>query len=255
MGVIALFVAVLPRLAIGGREIFFAEASGPDDEKVAPQIRRTASLLWRLYAALTRAADHRAGDDRHAAVRLGLQHLRHDRRRRFLAAPAVDCRLPEPGRGVGDHRVHVPGRRELRAAVPRAGAGATGASSPTTKSCAPTPASSSIATIVLAITIRASVGSGDLFRTALFQVLSIITTTGFASVDFQLWNDQAKAVLLGLMFIGGCAGSAGGGPKVVRHLLLARFTLQELRRTPASARDSSGQARRPRRARARSCRA
>ena len=53
MGVIALFVAMLPRLAIGGREIFFAEASGPDDEKVAPQIRRTAALLWRLYAGLT----------------------------------------------------------------------------------------------------------------------------------------------------------------------------------------------------------
>src|SRR5687767_3892706 len=53
MGVIALFVAILPRLAIGGREIFFAEASGPDDEKVAPQIRRTAALLWRLYAVLT----------------------------------------------------------------------------------------------------------------------------------------------------------------------------------------------------------
>src|SRR5687767_5076691 len=53
MGVIALFVAVLPRLAIGGREIFFAEASGPDEEKVAPQMRRTAALLWRLYAVLT----------------------------------------------------------------------------------------------------------------------------------------------------------------------------------------------------------
>src|SRR5687767_3564822 len=53
MGVIALFVAVLPRLAIGGRELFFAEASGPDDEKVAPQIRRTAALLWRLYSVLT----------------------------------------------------------------------------------------------------------------------------------------------------------------------------------------------------------
>jgi trk system potassium uptake protein TrkH len=66
---------------------------------------------------------------------------------------------------------------------------------------------------------------------ALFQVLSIITTTGYASVDFQLWNEQAKMVLLVLMFIGGCAGSAAGGPKVVRHILLARYTLQELRRT------------------------
>ena len=79
MGVIALFVAVLPRLAIGGREIFFAESSGPDDEKVAPQIRRTAALLWRLYAVLNGAANHRLGAGRHAAVRLGLQHVRHDR--------------------------------------------------------------------------------------------------------------------------------------------------------------------------------
>ena len=46
-----------------------------------------------------------------------------------------------------------------------------------------------------------------------------------------MWSEQAKMVLLVLMFIGGCAGSAGGGPKVVRHLVLARYTLQSLRRT------------------------
>ena len=120
MGVIALFVAVLPRLAIGGREMFFAEASGPDEEKVAPQIRRTAALLWRLYAVLTLLQIIALLFDRHAAVRFGLQHLRHDRRGRILAAPAVDCRLPEPRRRVGDHRLHVPRRRQLRAAVPRA---------------------------------------------------------------------------------------------------------------------------------------
>jgi trk system potassium uptake protein TrkH len=61
--------------------------------------------------------------------------------------------------------------------------------------------------------------------------VSILTTTGFASVDFQLWSDQAKIVLLLLMFVGGCAGSAAGGPKVVRHLLMARLTLRELKRT------------------------
>jgi trk system potassium uptake protein TrkH len=72
---------------------------------------------------------------------------------------------------------------------------------------------------------------GTALRAGLFQSLSIITTTGFASEDFNLWSDQAKVVLLALMFIGGCAGSAGGGPKVVRHVLMARFTLRELRRT------------------------
>ena len=55
MGVIALFVAVLPRLAIGGRELFFAEASGLTQEKLTPHLRQTAFALWKLYAALTAA--------------------------------------------------------------------------------------------------------------------------------------------------------------------------------------------------------
>jgi trk system potassium uptake protein len=87
-----------------------------------------------------------------------------------------------------------------------------------------------VATALVAVGIWGGLDAGAPFRTALFQVLSIITTTGFASVDFNLWNDQTKTVLLGLMFIGGCAGSASGGPKVVRHVVLAKFTMQELRR-------------------------
>ena len=68
-------------------------------------------------------------------------------------------------------------------------------------------------------------------RYAIFQTLSILTTTGYASVDWTLWDDQAKVVLLALMFIGGCAGSAAGGPKVLRHVLVGRYTMLELRRT------------------------
>ena len=71
----------------------------------------------------------------------------------------------------------------------------------------------------------------DRLRQGLFQTLSILTTTGYASVDFQLWGDQTRMILLTLMFIGGCAGSAAGGPKVIRHLLIGRYTLTELRRT------------------------
>ena len=74
-------------------------------------------------------------------------------------------------------------------------------------------------------------GGDASFRTALFQTLSIVTTTGYASVDFEQWTDQAKVILLALMFIGGCAGSAAGGPKVLRHVLVGRYTLTELRRT------------------------
>jgi trk system potassium uptake protein len=82
-----------------------------------------------------------------------------------------------------------------------------------------------------AFLLRDGMGFADALRHGAFQVVSIITTTGFASVDFALWSDQAKMVLLVLMFVGGCAGSAAGGPKVVRHVLMARLTIRELRRT------------------------
>jgi trk system potassium uptake protein TrkH len=71
----------------------------------------------------------------------------------------------------------------------------------------------------------------DSLRHGAFQVLTIMTTTGYASQDFQLWSPQAKMVMFLMMFIGGCAGSAAGGPKVVRHVLMARVTIRELRRT------------------------
>ena len=229
LGVIALFIAVLPRLAIGGRELFFAEASGPDDEKVAPQIKRTAMLLWRLYAALTVlqiialvltgmplfdsvcntfGTMGAAGFSPHPLSIAGYQNPAAEWVIIvFMFLAGANFALQYRALMRRDFRVLV-SDDELRA---YAGVVA-------------------LATIVLALVIRGSAGGDTPIRTALFQVLSILTTTGFASVDFQLWNDQAKVILLGLMFIGGCAGSAGGGPKVVRHVLLARFTLQELRR-------------------------
>jgi trk system potassium uptake protein len=230
MGVIALFVAILPRLAIGGREIFFAEASGPDDEKVAPQIRRTAALLWRLYAVLTLLQIS-------ALVMVGMPVFDsicntfgtiaaagfspHPLSIGGYQSPAVEWviivfmflaganfAVQYRALATKDFTVFT-GDEELRA---YAGVVV-------------------VATAVVAVAIWGGEDAGAPIRTALFQVLAIITTTGFASVDFNAWNDQAKAVLLGLMFVGGCAGSASGGPKVVRHVLLAKFTLQELRRT------------------------
>jgi trk system potassium uptake protein TrkH len=61
-----------------------------------------------------------------------------------------------------------------------------------------------------------------------FQVASIITTTGFSTVDFNLWSQTAKTVLVALMFIGACAGSTGGGMKVSRLILLVKTVIKEL---------------------------
>jgi trk system potassium uptake protein TrkH len=230
MGVIALFVAILPRLAIGGRELFFAEAPGPDDEKVAPQIRRTAALLWRLYATLTLlqivalmmtgmplfdsicntfGTIGAAGFSPHPRSIAGYQNPAAEWVIIvFMFLAGANFAIQYRALVKRDFRI-VSDDEEFRA---YAGVIA-------------------VATVVVALAIWDAGDSSGSIRTALFQVLSVLTTTGFASVDFALWNDQAKAVLLGLMFIGACAGSASGGPKVVRHVLLAKYTLQELRRT------------------------
>jgi trk system potassium uptake protein TrkH len=68
------------------------------------------------------------------------------------------------------------------------------------------------------------------FRYAIFQVASIITTTGFATTDYNLWPEFSKVILLGLMIIGACAGSTGGGMKVSRILILLKSIKQELKR-------------------------
>lgn len=68
------------------------------------------------------------------------------------------------------------------------------------------------------------------FRYASFQVAAIITTTGFCTANFDMWPELSKVILLGLMVIGACAGSTGGGIKVSRLLILVKSVKQEIRR-------------------------
>jgi len=68
------------------------------------------------------------------------------------------------------------------------------------------------------------------FRDSLFQVVSIITTTGFVTADYELWGALILLIFFLLLFSGGCAGSTGGGIKIVRHLLLFKNSFLELKR-------------------------
>jgi trk system potassium uptake protein len=230
LGVIALFVAVLPRLSIAGRQLFFAEATGPTDEKLTPQIRKTAAALWTVYVGLTglqvlalRAAGMDLYDSLcHAFTTLSAGGFSpHPESIAGYANPAVEwvvivfmflagANFALYYRALRGERSVLPRDEEFRAYV-------------------------GIVLVATALTalllVAADAGLVDRIRIALFQVLTILTTTGYASVDFARWNDQAKIVLFVLMFIGGCAGSAAGGPKVVRQLLIARYTRLELRRT------------------------
>ena len=85
------------------------------------------------------------------------------------------------------------------------------------------------ATAIIFVNIYRSVGAVELtLRQSMFQVASIITTTGFSSVDFDMWPSLSKSVLVVLMFVGACAGSTGGGIKVSRILILCKTVRKEL---------------------------
>jgi trk system potassium uptake protein TrkH len=230
MGVIALFVAVLPRLAIGGRQLFFAEAPGPTDEKLTPQLRKTALALWQLYFALT-------------ALQVAMLAMAgmsfFDSICHAMATMAAGGFSPHPlsVAGYDSAAIHwiitvfmfVAGANF--ALQYRAVRGSHTALAQDEEFRAYT-GLVVLATMGLTIFLmRDGLAFADALRHGAFQALSILTTTGFASTDFQLWDAQAKMVLFLLMFVGGCAGSAAGGPKVVRHLLMARYTLRELKRT------------------------
>ena len=87
------------------------------------------------------------------------------------------------------------------------------------------------ATVIVALNIRHLYpGAGDTLRTAFFQVSSIMTTTGFATADFDTWPTLSKTVLLLLMFIGACAGSTGGGIKVSRVVIYAKNIRREIKK-------------------------
>jgi trk system potassium uptake protein TrkH len=229
VGVVALFVAVLPRLGIGGRELFFAEAAGPTDEKLTPQLRDTAIALWKIYILLTGAEVlvlGLLGMPLFDAVCNSMSTLAaggfspHALSISGYGSPAIEwvvtgfmflagANFALQYRAMLGGRMAIARDEELRAYVGIV----------------------AVAAVLLTLCLlRDGMAPADASRHAAFQTLSILTTTGFASTDFEGWSQQAKMILLLLMFVGGCAGSAAGGPKVVRHVLMARLTFRELRR-------------------------
>jgi trk system potassium uptake protein TrkH len=230
LGVIALFIAVLPRLAIAGRELFFAEAAGPTDEKLTPQLRQTAIKLWKVYAALTLA-------EIIALVATGMPMF--DAVCNAFATMAAGGFSPHPQSIAGYDSAAVEWIVTTFMFIAganfalqyRAVRGSRNALVQDEEFRAYTGVVVVATTFIAVALLYQGMAFVDALRHGAFQVVSVLTTTGFASDDFALWSDQAKIVLFLLMFIGGCAGSAGGGPKVVRHVLMARVTLRELKRT------------------------
>lgn len=228
LGILALFVVILPRLGIAGRQMFFAESSSAPGEGVSPQIRASASKLWMLYGALTLlctglliAAGMTPYEGLvHAFTTLaaggfspnGESIMGYDNAAvewilipfMFLAGASFPLQLKvftlEDWRGFWKDEEFV-----FYGFVTLAGG--------------------------LGCAALLSGGLPDLerLRDGLFQSASLISSTGFASKDYATWSDATHQVLIAVMIVGGCAGSAAGGPKAIRHLLVARHIGRELK--------------------------
>lgn len=223
MGIIVLSLAILPFIGVGGMQLFKAEVPGPTPEKLTPRVQQTAVLLWGVYVFLSALEV--------VVLALGGMDLFESLTHTF-GTMATGGFSPLNG-SIGQydsayfdwvitifmflaganftlHYMALRGKwgswwrdEEFRFYLK----------------------------VILFATFSVTLSlylSGHVptlekaFRDGAFQVVSIITTTGYATVDFDLWPFYGKMVLFFLMFLGGCAGSTGGGMKNVRIMILIK---------------------------------
>ncbi|KKG78451.1 potassium transporter [Methanosarcina mazei] len=228
MGIIVLFIAILPKLGVAGRQLFRAEAPGPTEDKLKPRIKDTAKILWALYVLISAVEV--------VALMLAGMSL-YDALTHTFAGMACGGYSPY---GLGIEAFNSP-LIEFILTFFMFAAGANFAlyyraifidSNFLLKDEEFRAYTfillgfSGLLTLVLYKDMDFSLFNS--FRYAIFQITSIMTATGFASTDFNLWTDSAKVLVFAVMFIGGCAGSTGGGMKVVRFLLMLKYARREL---------------------------
>jgi len=230
MGMIVLSLAILPILGIGGMQLFVAEVPGPTKDKLHPRVRETAMRLWGIYVMLTftEALLLFAGgmtffdsvchsfttmatggfSTKQASIAYYQSPFIQYTIIFFMFAAGVNFTLHYHilhGR-IANLKKNEEFKFYLSVIV----------------------FWTLFMTAVLFFSSYGSVESS--FRDSLFQVVSMITTTGFVTADYETWGTLLLLVFFLFLFSGGCAGSTGGGIKIVRHLLLFKNSLQELRR-------------------------
>lgn len=237
VGVVVLFVAVFPALGVGGKLLFHGEAAGPKSKGLTPRIRETSLGLWKVYTGLTvilvallmllgglgplEAVIHAFStmgtggfSNRNASV----GELSGGEGVNALAVEGlltVFMILAGMNFGLFYAAVRQGPRVILRDAEARAYLWFVAV-------C--------IGLAALAI-LPQKEGVGQALRHAVFMVASVVSTTGFATDDYERWPAFGQLVLLLCYFVGGCAGSTAGGPKVIRLVMLFTAIFTELRRS------------------------
>lgn len=240
LGIVVMFVAVLPTLGAGGKKLFQVEAPGPITAGVRPRIRETARVLWLIYLWLTVTlvlllrwfggmSWFDAVNHAFATLATGGFSTRNESLGAYNSA-VVDYItigfMILAGVNFGLYYHLFRGRLRMVARDPELRL-YLGIIVIATVLVVPSLLSS---IIVTSTGVREDGSVLSALRYGLFQVVSIQTTTGFATADSNQWSFMPKAVLFALMFVGGCAGSTGGGLKVIRLLLLIRVIFADIDR-------------------------
>lgn len=229
MGIVVLAVAVLPFLGVGGMQLLEAEAPGPSVDKIAPRVAQTAKLLWLIYIGLTVAeiALLQLGGlsffdscvHTFATVATGGFSTKNLSVAHFDSAfvdAVITIFMVLAGVNFSLHYKFIGGMAlsavkdtELRVYL----------------------AVFFLATLIIAVNLYDADfgGAGKCLRYSSFQVASILTTTGYATADYEKWPYASQFVLFFLMFVGGCAGSTGGGIKVIRLVTLLKQAVNEMK--------------------------
>ncbi|MBN2747051.1 MAG: TrkH family potassium uptake protein [Bacteroidales bacterium] len=229
MGIIVLTLAILPFLGIGGMQLFAAEVPGPTPDKLHPRITGTAKRLWGIYVLFTfvqtillifggmslfDALCHSFGtmatggfSTQNASIANYSPYIQY----------VIIVFMFLAGVNFSLHYLMLHGKisKLIHNEEFRFYAFLTIIFA---------------ALITLILYLNTDISGEKAFRDSLFQVISIITTTGFVSSDYLLWPPIAWFLIFALMFSGGSAGSTGGGIKAIRHLMLFKASAAELKK-------------------------
>ena len=226
MGVLVCVIAVLPLAGGSNMYLMKAESPGPSVKKLVPKVKRTAVTLYVMYLMITlieiifllagRMPLFDALTLSFGTAGTGGFGVRNDSIASYTAYQQIVITVFMILFGVNFNVYYLIYRRKLKEI----------------KTCSEVFAYLSIiavGVILISVNIRDRYpGVGSAIKDAAFQVGSIITTTGYSTVDFNLWPAFSKTVLVMLMFIGACAGSTGGGIKVSRLMILCKTVTKEL---------------------------
>jgi len=226
MGIIVLSLAILPLLGVGGMQMYKAEVPSPVPDKLKPRIRDTAMILWKVYAGITiaevlfllpgmsfyDALNHALTTmptGGFSTKNLSVAHFDS-----VYIESVITLFMLLAGINFSLHYQALTGN-------------------PLTfwkdSECRFFIIFVFVLTIIVTINIFPVYDSmSQAFRYASFQVVSIVTTTGYGSADYELWPSMTQIILLLCMFIGASAGSTGGGMKCLRIMLYFKYCYKEL---------------------------